>query len=137
MAIFKVSLVLYFSLTIPPTHKKLNDSRIANFRSFKNFDKIIDEKTVQCKCGNTVRLNRPFRITNFEWHIKSRNCILGTDNQPSLYTFFDQNQETQEEKTELRELLPCIGLFGNLYTAYATNTLAFFGDSERPEVVEK
>ncbi|PKY29346.1 hypothetical protein RhiirB3_445940 [Rhizophagus irregularis] len=44
---------------MPPTYQKLNDSHIANFRSFKNFDKIIDEKTVQCKCGNTVRLDHP------------------------------------------------------------------------------
>ncbi|PKC02891.1 hypothetical protein RhiirA5_424581 [Rhizophagus irregularis] len=84
---------------MPPTYQKLNDSHIANFRSFKNFDKIIDEKTVQCKCGNTVRLD--------------------------------------QEETELREPLPCVGLFGDLYTSYATSTLTFFGGAERPEVVEK
>lgn len=121
---------------MPPTHKKLNDSRIVNFQSFKNFDKIIDEKTVRCKCGSTVRLDRPYRTTNFERHIKSRNCVLGTDNQLSLYNFFDQKQETQEE-TELREPLPCVGLFGDLYTAYATSTPAFFGGGEKPEVVGK
>ena len=64
--LFKVLLVLCFLLTMPPTHKKLNDSRIANFRSFKNFDKIIDEKTVQCKCEVTVRLDCPYRTMNFE-----------------------------------------------------------------------
>ncbi|CAB5202454.1 unnamed protein product [Rhizophagus irregularis] len=122
---------------MPPTHQKLNDSRVANFRSFKNFDKIIDEKTVRCKCRNTVRLDHPFRTTNFERHIKSHNCILGTDNQQSLYNFFDQKQEIQAEETELREPLPCIGLFGDLYTAYATSTPAFFGGGERPEVVGK
>src|ERR1700733_15296747 len=100
---------------MPPTYQKPNDFRIANFRSFKNFDKIIDEKTVKCKCGTTVRLDRPYRITNFEQHIKSRNCILSTNNQSSLYNFF--NQVIPEEETELSEPLPCVSLFGNLYTA--------------------
>jgi hypothetical protein len=38
----------------------------------------------------------------------------------------------------LREPLPCISLFGDLCTIYATSsTPAFFGGGERPEVVGK
>ncbi|RIA83063.1 hypothetical protein C1645_834387 [Glomus cerebriforme] len=88
---------------MPPIYQKLNDSRIARFQSIKNFDKIIDEKTVRCKCGVAVRLDRPFRTTNFERHIKSKNCILGTEKQQSLYLFFDQSQNTEEEETESHE----------------------------------
>src|SRR5213596_2966083 len=112
-----------------PPHQKLNDFRVARFRSFKNFDKIIDEKTVQCKCGVTVRLDRPFRTTNFERHIKSKNCILGTDKQTSLYVFFDQSQDIEEE-IELHEAIPCIGLFGDMYTIYATSSPSGYGGGE-------
>ncbi|CAB4439121.1 unnamed protein product [Rhizophagus irregularis] len=80
--------------------------------------------------------HRPFRTTNFERHIKSQNCILGTDKQQSLYLFFDQNQNTEEE-TESHECLPCIGLFGDSYTNYATSTPSGYGGGERPEVVGK
>src|SRR5689334_1654341 len=117
---------------MPQTHQKSRDSRIARFRSLKNFDKIIDDKTVRCKCGVIVRLDRPFRTINFERHVKSKNCILGTDKQQSLYVFFDQNQETEEE-IESAERLPCIGLFGDLYTNYATSTPSGYGGGERPE----
>ena len=113
-----------------PPHQKLNDFRVARFRSFKNFDKIIDDKTVRCKCGVTVRLDRPFRITNFERHIKSKNCILGTDKQQSLHVFFDQSQNTEEEEIELLEPLPCVGLFGDLYTVYATSSPSGYGGGE-------
>ena len=122
---------------MPPTQQKLKDPRISRFRSLKNFDKMIDEKTVRCKCGVTVRLDRPFRTTNFERHIKSKNCILGTDKQQSLYLFFDQNQDTEEEETQSHEYLPCIGLFGDLYTNYATSSPSGYGGGERPEVVGK
>ncbi|GES85515.1 hypothetical protein GLOIN_2v1785707 [Rhizophagus clarus] len=121
---------------MPPTRQKLNDPRIARFRSLKNFDKIIDEKTVRCKCGVIIRLDRPFRTTNFERHIKSKNCILGTDKQQSLYFFFDQNQDSEGE-TESHECLPCIGLFGDSYTNYATGTPSGYGGGERPEVAGK
>ncbi|GES91117.1 hypothetical protein GLOIN_2v1785707 [Rhizophagus clarus] len=96
---------------MPPTRQKLNDPRIARFRSLKNFDKIIDEKT-------------------------SKNCILGTDKQQSLYLFFDQNQDSEGE-TESHECLPCIGLFGDSYTNYATSTPSSYGGGERPEVAGK
>lgn len=119
-----------------PTCQKINDPCIARFRSLKNFDKIIDKKAVHCKCRVIIRLNRPFRTTNFERHIKSQNCILGTDKQQSLYLFFDQNQNSEEE-TELHECLPCIGLFGDSYTNYATSTPSGYGGGERPEVVGK
>ena len=89
---------------MPPIYQKLNDPRITHFQSLRTFDKFIDEKTVRCKCGVTV--NRPFRTTNFERHIKSKNCIRGTDKQQSLYLFFDQNQDTEEEETESHEGLP-------------------------------
>ncbi|RIA86965.1 hypothetical protein C1645_828484 [Glomus cerebriforme] len=94
---------------------------------------MIDNKTVRCKCGVEVRLDRPFRTINFERHIKSSNCILGTNNQPSLYVFFDQNQDMEDEEEhedELHKPLPCIGLFGGLYTEYATSTPAFFDHFE-------
>src|SRR5947209_560231 len=99
---------------MPPIYQKQNDFCIARFRSFKNFDKIIDEKTVRYKCEVTVQLDRPFRTINFERHIKSKNCILSTDKQPSLYAFFDQNQDIEEE-IELHEAIPCIGLFSDMY----------------------
>ena len=114
------------------------DTRISRFRYFTNFDKMIDSKTVRCKCGVEVRLDRPFKTTNFERHINSRNCILGTDNQPSLYVFFDQSRDAQEEhEEEFLEPLPCTGLFGDLYTEYATSSPAFFGGGKRPEVIGK
>ena len=106
---------------MPPIYQKLNDPRITHFQSLRTFDKFIDEKTVRCKCGVTVRLDRPFKITNFERHIKSKNCILGVDKQQSLYVFFNQNTE-EEPELELNESLPCIGLFGDLYTEYVTRT---------------
>ncbi|CAI2181449.1 18839_t:CDS:2 [Funneliformis geosporum] len=96
---------------MPPIRKQSTNIQISQFRSFPKFDKIIDEKTVRCKCGITVRLDCPFRISNFERHIKSCNCILGTDNQQSLYVFFNQSQDTEEDEVESHELLPCIGLF--------------------------
>ena len=78
---------------MPPTRSQslVADSRISRFRSLTNFDKMIDNKTVRCKCGVEVRLDRPFRTINFERHIKSGNYILGTNNQPSLYVFFDKS----------------------------------------------
>ncbi|CAG8492052.1 9443_t:CDS:2 [Funneliformis caledonium] len=61
-----------------------------------------------------VRLDHSFKITNFERHINSRNCILSVDNQPSLYFFFDQNKDAQgEREEEFLELLPCTGLFSD------------------------
>ena len=75
---------------------------------------------------------------NFEQHIKSKNCILGTDKQQSLHVFFDQNQDTEGEEIELlHEPLPCIGLFGDLYTVYATSSPSGYGGEERPEVIRK
>ncbi|GBC05191.1 hypothetical protein RclHR1_00610003 [Rhizophagus clarus] len=76
---------------MPPTRQKLNDPRIARFRSLKNFDKIIDEKTVRYSEG----------------------------------------------ETESHECLPCIGLFGDSYTNYATSTPSSYGGGERPEVAGK
>src|SRR5581483_4262312 len=73
----------------------------------------------------------------FERHIKSKNCILDTDKQQSLYCFFDQNQDTEEEETESHECLPCTGLFGDSYTNYATSSPSGYGGGERPEVVGK
>ena len=66
---------------MPPTRSQnlIADSCISRFRSLSNFDKMIDDKTVRCKCGVEVRLDRPFRTINFERHIKSSNCILGTN----------------------------------------------------------
>src|SRR4051794_10691309 len=114
------------------------DTRISRFRSFTNFDKMIDSKTVRCKCGVVVRLDRPFKTTNFERHINSHNCILGIDNQPSLYVFFDKSKDAQGEcEEEFLEPLPCIGLFGGLYTEYATSSPAFFGGRKRPEAIGK
>ncbi|CAI2191985.1 108_t:CDS:2, partial [Funneliformis geosporum] len=63
--------------------KTLRDLRIAHFRTLKNFDKIIDEKTVS------------------------------------------------KDEIESSESLPCIGLFGDLYTTYATSTLSGYGSDER------
>ncbi|CAG8737615.1 10932_t:CDS:1 [Funneliformis mosseae] len=115
-----------------------SDTRISRFRSFTNFDKMIDSKTVRCKCGVEVRLDRSFKITNFERHINSCNCILDVDNQPNLYLFFDQSKDAQgEREEEFLELLPCTSLFGGLYTKYATNSPAFFGRGKRPKVIEK
>jgi hypothetical protein len=125
---------------MPPTRpqKLTADSRISRFRSLANFDKMVNDKTVRCKCGVEVRLDRPFRTLNFERHIKSNNCILGTNNQPSLYVFFDQSPDIEEEhEDELREPLPCIGLFGGLYTEYATSSPAYFGGGKRPEMIGK
>src|SRR4051812_23490099 len=94
------------------------DTRISRFRSFTNFDKMIDSKTVRCKCGVVVRLDRPFKTTNFERHINSHNCILGIDNQPSLYVFFDQSKDAQEEREEeFLKPLPCT------VVVYIQNTL--------------
>jgi hypothetical protein len=99
---------------------------------------MINEKTARCKYGVEVRLDRPFRTLNFERHIKSSNCILGTNNQPSLYTFFDQSQDMEvEHEVEVHEPLPCIGLFDGLYTEYATSSPAFFGGGKRPEIIGK
>ena len=82
---------------------------------------MINDKTVRCKCGVEIRLDHLFRTVNFERHIKSQNCILGTEKQLSLYIFFDQSQDMDEEyEVELDEPLSCIGLFGDLYTEYAT-----------------
>ncbi|CAG8737582.1 2339_t:CDS:1 [Funneliformis mosseae] len=125
---------------VHPSHTQNtnSDTCISHFRSFTNFDKMIDSKTVQCKCGVEVQLDRPFKITNFERHINSHNCILGVDNQPSLYLFFDQSKNAQgEREEEFLELLPCTGLFGDLYTEYATNSSAFFGGGKKPEVIGK
>ncbi|CAG8455382.1 15863_t:CDS:2 [Funneliformis caledonium] len=94
---------------MPPTRtqKSTADTRISHFRSFTNFDKMINDKTVRCKCGVEIRLDRPFRTINFERHIKSQNCILGTEQQPSLFVFFDQSQVMDEEcEVELDEPLP-------------------------------
>ncbi|CAI2193831.1 14077_t:CDS:1, partial [Funneliformis geosporum] len=44
---------------------------------------------------------------------------------------------TKEDEVESHEFLPCIGLFGDLYTVYATSSPAFFGGKERPEVIGK
>ncbi|CAG8753797.1 16255_t:CDS:2, partial [Rhizophagus irregularis] len=41
------------------------------------------------------------------------------------------------EKTESHECLPCIGLFGDSYTNYATSTPSDYSGKERPEVVGK
>lgn len=48
---FSFTVTPFFILfTMPPTYQKLKDPRIAHFQSLNNFDKIIDEKTVHCKC---------------------------------------------------------------------------------------
>ncbi|CAG8726241.1 6800_t:CDS:1, partial [Funneliformis mosseae] len=43
----------------------------------------------------------------------------------------------EECEVELDEPLPCISLFGDLYTEYATSTLTYFDGEKRPEVVRK
>jgi len=43
----------------------------------------------------------------------------------------------KEHEAKLYDPLPCIGLFGNLYTEYTTSFSAPFGSGERPKVIRK
>ena len=48
---------------MPPTRvqKPTANTHISCFRSFPNFDKMINDKTVRYKCEVEIRLDCPFR----------------------------------------------------------------------------
>ena len=51
--------------------------------------------------------------------------------------YFCQGSVQEEHEEEFFEPLPCISLFGNLYTEYATSFSVYFGSEKRPEMIGK
>ncbi|TDH65648.1 hypothetical protein CCR75_005370 [Bremia lactucae] len=58
-----------------------------------------DGRTVDCKCGRSVRLNPPWYILKFEQHVASRNCTVLRQNR-HVKRKRNNDLDTKEDKVE-------------------------------------
>jgi len=107
----------------------------------QHFSELIDSKTVRCKCGARIRLDRPYAPKNLKKHAASSACLYSQDGQTNLGMFFgndrlkDSEQDVDETPTNKRPALVCQGLTGDEYLNYIAKTPTRFGGGKRTEVI--
>ncbi|CAG8754772.1 2561_t:CDS:2 [Rhizophagus irregularis] len=119
---------------------KSNEERLRynQLKAHQNFFKLINSKTVQCKCGKQVKLDKTYRVKNLETHASGSGCLFQNSTnkrQFSILNFVKRPLEIDENIPVQISPISCQDLNDDKYLDYILLTPTQYGGGKRDYIV--